>query len=465
MPFELLLRIVTEWVYPIFVVVFFFGLTIFIHEFGHFIVAKRRGLKIERFSIGFGPAIWKWTSEGIEYRVSWIPFGGYVALPQMAPMEAIEGETESKAEQLPPASPVSKMLVAVAGPIFNIMLGFLLATCVYVLGLPMPVNPNIVGWVEPGSREEQIGIREGDRIVKINDETVKTWDKINFAVAVNEGPTVRVVVERDGKQQEYLLETEIIKAFGIKTINLYPQGRPYASRVRLGSPAEQSGILANDKFLAVEGVPLSTQQELRDLIGKRPNLPTKVTLLRRKQVMEILVTPALDPRENVGRMGVELMDQIEFQVVRPGPTPWAQFADAFGQMGRTFNALIHYRQTKVGLDSMAGPIGISVGWWAQIVHGGLLRGLWFAVVINIALAVFNLLPLPVLDGGHIVFALIEAAIRKPLNPVFLHRLTTGCAAILIAFMLYISFNDVRRFIPWPSKAAPRPISATETNSP
>src|SRR5580704_9381468 len=125
--FETVLNFVMGIVYPALLVLFFFGLTIFIHELGHFLMAKRRGMKIERFSVGFGPKIWGYKKDGIDYRVSWFPFGGYVALPQMSPMETIEGETESKAEELPPVSPGSKFLVALSGPVMNILLAALLA--------------------------------------------------------------------------------------------------------------------------------------------------------------------------------------------------------------------------------------------------------------------------------------------------------------------------------------------------
>src|SRR5436309_1308141 len=121
-----LLEIFSFYIYPALLVLFFFGLTIFVHEFGHYLVARRRGMIVERFSIGFGPKIFGWEKDGIDYRVSWLPFGGYVALPQMSPMETIEGKNEKDAQDVPPAPPLSKTLVAVAGPIMNIIFAFLL---------------------------------------------------------------------------------------------------------------------------------------------------------------------------------------------------------------------------------------------------------------------------------------------------------------------------------------------------
>lgn len=455
MSFELIQDVIATKVYPALLVVFFFGLTIFIHELGHFLVARRRGMKIEKFSIGFGPKIWSRTKDGIDYRISWIPFGGYVALPQMMPMETIEGKSETPEEPLPPAAPSSKVLVALAGPVMNILFAIVLASSVYWLGLPTPINPSVVGYVQPGSREEQLGIRAGDRVVQINDQAVKTWDQMFMAVALSREPGVRVVIERAGKQQQYLLEAEKNEMLGVKILNLFPTGRPFAAAIFPDSAAARAGVEPGDKFLSVEGIPVSTGDQLRDLVGKRSGQLTNVRVMRRGKIVTIAVTPEYNEKEKAGRMGVQLDDEMDYQLVRPGPTPWQQFADTFDQIGKTITGLIHYKQTGIGVRAISGPVGIVHGWWYQIAHGGVMRGVWFAVILNISLAVFNLLPIPVLDGGHIVFATIEAVMRKPVNPRIAHSTSTVFALLLISFMLYVTFFDIERFIPWPQKHTPK----------
>lgn len=445
MSFEQLLKLITDWVYPVVLVLFFFGVTIFVHELGHFLMAKRRKMKIERFSIGFGPKILGWVGkDGVDYRVSWLPFGGYVSLPQMAPMEAIEGKTETKAEALPPASPSSKILVAFAGPVMNVVFAFGLACLVWGIGLPMPVNPSVVGWVEPGSLEEQMGISPRDRIVQVNDRPAKTWIDVNRAVAISRESAVRLVVERDGQRQEFLVESTFDKQVGIKTINLYPQGRPFARSVNPGSPAEKAGVQPGDKFLTVGAAPVSSAEELRKLTGKCAEQPTPFKVMRDGKMLVLTITPAVDPQEKVGRIGIHLGDELEYQVVRPGPTPWAQFSEIMQMMGDTVYALFHAKQTGIGARSLSGPVGIMGGWWMEISHGGVMRGVWFAVLLNLNLAIVNLLPLPVLDGGHIIFSLIEAAWRRPLPARLVNMLQTGFAAVLIGFMLYITFFDIQR---------------------
>ena len=138
-------------------VVFLFGAAIFVHEFGHFWVARRCGLKVEGFAIGFGPKVFSWTRDGIEYSVRWIPAGGFVKLPQMVTSSAIEGE--AKEEKIPPAPPFSKILVAVAGPAMNVVFAFFVAAVIYYVGLPVLVNPSIIGNVDPLSPEGKMGMQ------------------------------------------------------------------------------------------------------------------------------------------------------------------------------------------------------------------------------------------------------------------------------------------------------------------
>ena len=444
---------ITNAVYPALLVLFFFGLTIFIHELGHFLVAKRCGMKIERFSGGFGPTIWTYTKDGIYYLVSWFPFGGYVALPQMSPMETIEGETKSRAEDLSPVSPRSKFRVAIAGPLMNIALAMVLAVVLWYVG--MPTNLAIVGWVDSGSPEELAGVRPGDRIVQVNDQKVKTWSDFMEVVAFSREPTVRMVVERDGQQKEFLLETKLNEQFGVKMLeHLWPRGHPFAQRVLGDSPAERAGLRMGDQFVSIEGIPIYSSDQLRELIGKRAEQSTEIKLRRGRETLSLTMIPELSAEEKVGRIGVQLGDHME--IVRPGPTPTDQFTDILVSMGRMVRGLAHSKETGVTARSMSGPVGILAIWWYAIVSGGLRQGLHIAVLLNINLAVINLLPMPVLDGGHVLFAAIEAVRRKPLSARLVHAASMTFAVLLITFMLYVTFFDIQRLTFGRSRMAPKP---------
>ena len=453
MPFETVLSFVTGIIYPALLVLFFFGLTIFIHELGHFLVAKRRGMKIERFSVGFGPKIWGYKKDGIDYRVSWFPLGGYVALPQMSPMETIEGETDSKADQLPSVSPSSKFLVAISGPLMNILLAAVLAAVLWVVG--MPTNLAVVGWVDSGSPEELAGVRPGDRIVKINDQKVKTWGQFMEVVAFSREPTVQVTVQRNGTEQEFLLETKVNEQFGIKMLeHLWPRGHPFAQRVVTDSPAERAGLLVGDQFVSIGGIPIYSSEQVIGLVSKRLDQPTEVKVLRDGAMQTLTVVPELDAKVKVARIGVELGDQLE--IAQPGPTPVEQFTDILVSMGRMVTGLAHSKETGVSAKSMSGPVGILGIWWYAIASGGWRQGLHIAVLLNINLAIINLLPIPVLDGGHIVFAALEAIRRKPLSARLVHAASVTFAVLLITFMLYVTYFDIQRFTFGRMRAAPKP---------
>jgi len=460
--------VVGGFVYPALLVLGFFGLTIFIHELGHFLMAKWRGMKIERFSIGFGPKIFGWTGrDGIDYRVSWILFGGYVALPQMSPMEALEGKTETKPEELPTASPVTKILVSLFGPFMNLVLALGIALVVWWVGMPSPSRTMVVGWIEPNSAEEQAGIRVGDRIVSVNGQTVQRWSQMLGEVANSPEAIVMLNVERQGEILSFQLEAQKEGIGGARTLNLCPKSRPLAQRILPGTPAEMAGLQPGDRFLSVAGVPIYSADQLRGLIGKRADQATAVHVLRDHRVTVLTVTPrVLVPKAKQAQMGVALGDEV----VRPGPNPVEQAQEVLQLMWYTVTALVHHKDTNVGIKDLSGPVGIMTGLWGAIAYGGVRSGLWLAVMLNINLAILNLLPLPVLDGGHIVFATIESFLRRPLNARLVHALSVAFASVLIAFMLYITFFDVQRLAfsrRAPSTVAPTEpaVGSTETHQP
>ncbi len=371
----------------------------------------------------------------------------------MSPMETIEGETKSRAEDLSPVSPRSKFRVAIAGPLMNIALAMVLAVVLWYVG--MPTNLAIVGWVDSGSPEELAGVRPGDRIVQVNDQKVKTWSDFMEVVAFSREPTVRMVVERDGQQKEFLLETKLNEQFGVKMLeHLWPRGHPFAQRVLGDSPAERAGLRMGDQFVSIEGIPIYSSDQLRELIGKRPEQSTEIKLRRGRETLSLTMIPELSAEEKVGRIGVQLGDHME--IVRPGPTPTDQFTDILVSMGRMVRGLAHSKETGVTARSMSGPVGILAIWWYAIVSGGLRQGLHIAVLLNINLAVINLLPMPVLDGGHVLFAAIEAVRRKPLSARLVHAASMTFAVLLITFMLYVTFFDIQRLTFGRSRMAPKP---------
>lgn len=432
-------------IYVVVAVVVLFGASIFVHEFGHFWVARRCGMIVEEFAIWCGPKIFSWKRNGVLY--SWRllpgPIGGFVKLPQMVTSPTIEGKTD---EAVPVAPPLHKILVAVAGPFMNVVFAFFIATVIYFVGLPVPVNPAIIGYVEPKSPEARLGIEAGDRVTAVDGKKVDSWQDVVLDTIVARTSVLPVTIEHDGKEHTYQLTATVDNAAGMKMLNLDPRDHPVVMEVSSGSVAEKSGLKQNDKITAFAGVPIASRDQFIDLVQHRGGKPSELQVERDGQKLTLNVTPAPDPTTKIGHIGVAVgSDSTEVYIVqKPGPTPWGQVREVVDQTLITLGALLHSHQTGVGPKDMTGPIGIFTILAARLKTDYRLA-LSFLVLLNINLAIINLFPIPILDGGHIVLAIIEKIRRRPMNVKILEYATTIVLLLLITFYIYVSYFDVKRF--------------------
>jgi regulator of sigma E protease len=437
-------------IYVVAAVFVLFGAAIFVHEFGHFWVARKLGMRVEEFAIGFGPKIYSWKRDGIEYSFRWIPAGGFVKLPQMVTSEALEGQTTGN---VPPAKPLHKILVAFAGPFMNVVFAFVMATIIYFVGLPVPVNPPIIGYVEPGSPEARLGIQEGDVIKAVDGKKINSWQDVMINTVVARSPTMPVVIEHSGQEHSYQLQATTDNAIGLKMLNLDPRDHPQVMQVMPHTPADKAGLESKDVILSFAGVPVASREQLIDLIHKRGGQLTEIRVQRSTKKVALNVTPTLDPETKFGQIGVVLgSDSTQIYIVqKPGPTPWENVNGVVDQTFMVISALIHSHQTGVGPKDLTGPIGI-LSMLAVWVKTDYRLALNFLVLLNMNLAIINLLPIPVLDGGHIVMSLIGSLsfVRRirhhPVSVKFVDYLITGFAMLLISFMVYVAFFDIKR---WP----------------
>jgi regulator of sigma E protease len=429
-------------------VVFLFGAAIFVHEFGHFWVALWRGLKVEEFAIGFGPKIVSWTRQGIAYSLRWIPAGGFVKLPQMITSEAIEGASNKEQAPLPPVSALSKILVSAAGPAMNVVFAFLIASVIYFVGLPVPVNPPNIGYVDPKSPEGKLGIHEDDRIVAVNGKPVKSWDDIyqttilaltnEFDVTIVQGGATN----KNGATNVYALTAEANTAIGLKTLNLDPKDHLVIGQVSEGTAAAAAGVQPEDEIVAFAGTPISSHDEFTNLIQAFGGKKTPLVVRRASQLMTLEVTPAINPSQKVFVLGVGFAPGKDvFDIEHP--TPWAQVREVCEQVYGTVTALVHSHDSGVKASDLSGPVGIA-SMLALQVQADYRLALHFLVMLNINLAILNMLPIPVLDGGHIVMAILEKIRRRPLEVRILEYTTTVFAVLLVSFMLYVTFFDIKR---------------------
>jgi regulator of sigma E protease len=433
------------------------NLLIFVHELGHFLAARWRGMKVERFAIWFGKPIWKTTINGVEYALGWIPAGGYVSLPQMATMEAIEGKTEETAEQLPPAPPLDKIIVAFAGPLFSFLLAIGFAFVVWGVGKPQPAakDSTTVGWVEQGGPAWEAGLRAGDKILEIDGHAVTQFappsrDSITWRVITSEGTNIAIKYSRDGKEATaYAVPTKLPTKWyerrSLRKILISPAQPAIIALVATNSPAALAGLRTNDEIIALNGGRVFSPLEVMDVEEAMTNGPVEpVTFTVRRgdeQFDKTLVAVKPVKPENADPSFGILAWMVNTDEVLVHPKPFDQISESAGQILATINTVIS-RKSDVGVQQLGGAIMIIRAYKSFFgSENGWRRVLWFSVLLNVNLAMLNMLPLPVLDGGHILLSLIEAARRRPVSPRLLNYIQSGFALFLIGFMLFIAFFD------------------------
>ncbi len=451
------------WIFTVVKVLLLFGAAIFVHEFGHYWVARRRGMRVDGFSIGFGPKIFAWMQDGVEWSVRWIPAGGFVKLPQMITSEAIEGKAD---QAVPPASPFSRILVAAAGPFMNVVFAFLIATFIWVIGLPVLVNPPIIGRVEPGSSEYAAGIRERDRILAVSGASVRSWQDINLEVLTSRTNRLLLTLGRADQRFTALVGTRTNEQLHLRWLDLEPFERPVVGLVEADKPAGKIGLKPGDKLLSFDGVFVLNQEHLVELVSKGQGRSCELISERDSVRITNTVTPIYDPALKRGRIGIAFAGG-HYEIQRPGPTPFEQIDEVLHMMSKTFLALWHHKETGVGAKDMSGPVGI-LGKLAVDVRTDFRLALKFMVMLNINLAILNLLPLPVLDGGHIMMSLYELLTRRRVSVRFQEYATTGFAILLISFMAYVTFFDINRFwlfkMMWKQQSVIHPASESAAPS-
>lgn len=444
-------------VFIILEVLLLFNLLIFVHELGHFLAARWRGLKVDRFAIWFGKPIWKRKINGVEYALGTIPAGGYVSLPQMATMEAIEGKGESSGEALPAISPLDKIIVAFAGPLFSFLLAVAFAVVVWAVGRPITEaeNSTTVGWVDPNGPAWKAGLRPGDQITEIEGHKVKQFasaaqDSITWRVITSKGPTISIKYLRDG--QEYSVEatpykrpTHWYERTALRQILVAPAHKAIIYDVATNSPAALAGLQRGDEVVAMDGkkvysfMPLVYAEETMTNGG---TTPVNLTIRRGAEQFEKVLTPEkpLRPADSGPSFGILAWQGVtNITLVHPGP--FDQVADSVRQIGATLGAIFS-RGSDVGVQQLGGAVMI-MRLYSNLFQSehGWRHVLWFSVILNVNLALLNLLPLPVLDGGHITLALVEAVRRRPVSARVLQYVQSAFAILLIGFMIFIAFFD------------------------
>src|SRR5436190_16981693 len=431
-----------------------FNLLIVVHELGHFLAARWRGLYIEKFGVWFGQPLWKKKINGVQYSLGSLPFGGFVALPQLAPMDIIEGKADVDREQLPPVSALDKIIVAVAGPFFSLLLAFVFAAVVWVVGYPVSEADatTVIGYIMPDSPATKSGLRPGDKILEVDGKRVTRFlgmnDSVSWAVVRSEGETVPVKFERDGQVQTvqvepYKAETRGWRRKGVRQLLILPAETAIIDKVEPNAPAAAAGLRPRDIIRGFNQTPIYSPIALLEYINKHPKDQLVLHVERGGASFDVPVKPTLLPTEGEMKPRIGIRWDTTGIMSISHPNPIEQVYNSVTSTLKTIGAVASPK-SDVKLQRLSGPVGIGRIYYLLFQNErGWQLALWFSVILNVNLAILNMLPIPVLDGGHIVLALIESVRRKPVNMRVLEVIQTSCAVLIIGYMLYVTFFDVQ----------------------
>ncbi len=447
---------VARFVFLLLEVVILFNLLIAVHELGHFLAAKWRGLYIEQFGIWFGKPIWQKKINGVLYSIGSIPAGGFVKLPQLAPMDVIEGEADVDRAQLPPISALDKIIVALAGPVFSVLLALVFACIVWAVGRPVGESDvtTVIGYVMPGSSAEKVGLQPGDKILAVDGHEVSRFlgmnESVSWAVVRSEGDTVPVKFERDGKVQTvnvtpYKPASSGWHRQGTRQLLIMPAESAVIEKVEPNTPAAVAGLRQHDVVTGYNSTPIYSPIALAEYIDKHPTETLTLNVQRGAGKLSVPVTPTLLPTEGKmkPRIGIEWDSDGKTFIAHTNP-----FEQVYNSVTGTLETLgaVASPKSDVKLQHMSGPIGIGHIYYLLFENErGWQLALWFSVILNVNLAILNMIPIPVLDGGHIVLAILESIRRKPINIRILEYVQTGCAVVIIGYICYVSFFDIGDF--------------------
>ena len=424
--------------------VFVLGVLVFVHELGHFLVAKKSGIRVEIFSLGFPPKAAGMKIGETEYCLSWLPLGGYVKMAGMDDFGREEGEGKPWEFQSKPRW--IQMAVLVAGPMMNFILGFVLLLIMRMAaGEYAFMEDSRVGEVKPNSPFYAAGIRPGDRILTVGDTPVNDWEEMSDAFLHNAGKVVSVEVERVPERLSLSLDLTSPPLDGGPGLGHYITTE--VGGVLPGAPAAEIGLRQGDVIESVNGVKVTLWWEMSREISSQPGVKMPLTWRRDGEEMTAWITPASHTfnGETVGRIGIE-------QAVERNPIPFFKAVNRSAMETVNLSLLIvkFVKGLVVGEQSsrdLAGPVGIF-----QLVGISAERGfsyfLWFMAMLSINLGILNLLPIPALDGGHLTLLTIEGITRRDLSARNRLRLQQVGFAFVLFLLIYVTFNDIGRISGW-----------------
>ena len=438
------------------------GVMVVVHEFGHFAVAKLCGVRVESFSVGFGPRLFGIKYGDTDYKVCLLPLGGYVKMTGETPDQIATTSEEGAA--VSPDDPGAftahprwqRMLIGVAGPVANFILAFVLMGFYFAFINEVPlheINSTVIEWVVADSQAAQAGFKPGDLVARFGNTANPDWEKIDEQANFNFGQTVPVTVQRDGNPVQLSISLPPdIKGhdFDISDVGIIPQyvrGPIGVYDVPAGTPAAKAGLRGGDAIVAVDGHAFHTVESLLAYLQAGKGAPITLTIVRNGATMPMVVNPA--KLDTGWKLGFEAVPPP----MRNDPQPAGKAIGKAAEFCRDKSLLIvevlqGLFTRRVAVSQLSGPVGIA----RMAGQAAGMRG-WFpkiglAAAISLNLGILNLMPFPILDGGLILLLLIESLLRHDISVVVKERIYQAAFVVLVVFFAFIIFNDVTKLPPF-----------------
>lgn len=431
------------------------GVMILIHEAGHYWAARWFDVKVEAFSFGFGPRLFGWRRGETDFRVSLIPFGGYVKML---------GQSDTPDQPQPSEDPRSflnkprwqRLIIVFAGPAMNILLAVAILTGVFMVRFPKLQSadgPARIGYLMPNSPAAEAGIREGDTIVRLDGQPNPTWEDVVLREIASAGKPLPLVIERQTEsgisREQVIVTPKLDEKNGVGQAGWSEWNETMVAGVSPGSGAEKAGLQKGDVITAVNGVPLHSVFKLHEMVRASEGKPLEIQFVRDGQTHTATVTPMFskeDTPEGRWMIGVRLEPRY---VITQLPFPEA-FRESVKQNWRSagliFSFLRGIVEQRMSPKSLEGPIRIGQ-LSGEAAREGFIPYLSLMAMVSLNLAVFNLLPIPILDGGVILMLLIEMLIRRDLSLKFKETVLKFGFVFLMAVVAFVLYNDISKILP------------------
>lgn len=434
---------------------FVLGVLVFVHELGHYLAARRVGIRVLVFSLGFGPKLLKTQRGDTEYCISAIPLGGYVKMAGESPDDPRSGAPDEFMSK----SKWQRFQVLIAGPAMNVILAVVVLAIVLAQGAQVPAyqdEPPVVGAVEEDSPAARAGIQPGDRILTVAGRETDTWDRLLLEVGTRANQNVAVTLLRDGQTMAVNVTPEPQTRFEFGSIGVQPDVQPFFPRLNPGEPADRAGFKPGDTILAVDGKRITSGRGLIAVIAANPDTQITMTVLRDGNELQIPVTPTLGGctgvANNVGCIGASISEPTK--TFQPGPWEAVKLSverniEGSGLIFRTLGGLF-VGQTSI--KQLQGPVAI-----AQLSGESAQLG-WIALfslmaTLSLNLGLLNLLPIPMLDGGHILIMGLEGIARRDFSMAVKEKMLLAGFVVILMLMVTVIYNDLTR-VSWLEQLMP-----------